>query len=70
MTKRKTNRVPLGTVKLLTDEEIDEYAATVTPADIELMRARWKKYASRRYADLIDATPVEPFELGQGDNIE
>lgn len=60
MTKRKTNRVPLGNFQPMTDDEIDAFAGTVDVADIELLRTQWKKYASKRGGSLVDARPVEP----------
>lgn len=68
MAKRQTNRVPLGSFQPMTDDEIDQYAATVTAADIELMRSQWKKYASPRFSGLIDARPVETVKIGGDSN--
>jgi len=50
--------VPLGDFKPMTDDQIDGFII-VSEADIELLRSTWKKHASRRYADLIDATATE-----------
>ncbi len=42
----------------MTDEQIDEFSL-ISSEDIELIRATWQRYASRKHADLIDAQPLE-----------
>jgi hypothetical protein len=56
MAKQKT--VPLGDFVPLTETELDEFLA-VAPADVELLRSQWKKYAAPKYIPLIDATQYE-----------
>jgi hypothetical protein len=62
------NPVPLGSFQPMTDDEIDAYAGTVTPADIELLRSQWKKYVAPRFAGLVDAIPVETVRIGGNSN--
>lgn len=50
----KKRKVPIGKIVTMTDEEIDEFTE-VTKADIERLRAAWKKYASPKFRNLIDA---------------
>jgi len=52
------NNVELGGVTVMTDEEIDEFVL-MSFEDIERLRAAWQRYASRPFADLIDAQPME-----------
>lgn len=52
------NNVQLGNVTVMTDEQIDEFSL-VSSEDVELMRTTWQRYANRKYADLIDAQPLE-----------
>lgn len=53
-----THTVPLGNFEPMTDDEIDQFSQ-MSQADIELLRSTWMKYASPRYAELIDATQTE-----------
>lgn len=50
--------VPLGNVKIMTEQEIDQFLIVDTD-DIELLRAQWKKYSRVRFRDLIDARMAE-----------
>ena len=51
MAKRKVKR---GQAIRWTEEEIDSFL-NVTPEDVDLLRAAWKKYSIPGLADLIDA---------------
>lgn len=50
--------VPLGNFEPMTDDEIDQFSQ-MSQADIELLRSTWLKYATPRYAELIDASQAE-----------
>ncbi len=53
--QRKPKTVPLGKLKPLTEEELDEMAI-VTPEDIERAFAFADKYATKRGKELLNAT--------------
>lgn len=60
-------KVPLGPVELVdSDDDIESFIEGVDDAWLQLMRSTWQRYASRRYADLFDADPVEDTPIADG----
>jgi hypothetical protein len=51
-------KVTLGTFQPMDDDDIDEFTQ-VSIEDIELLKSTWQKYATPRFADLIDAVQDE-----------
>lgn len=61
----KKKQVPLGTFKPMTDEQIDDFTEAVDTDFIALMRTTWKRYVSKRFADLFDADEEETLDVAE-----